>query len=119
LSALVHAPPPFFFLNHTSPTQIYTLSLHDALPILPAHIALEFVAKKGIQKIAVADPVDREHHPLRVDAKDGDAFLARARQDIGFTRKTYERFAIAHKDGELSRFRECLFHDRRKPGTQR
>src|SRR5439155_20878102 len=23
----------FFFFNHTAPTQIYTLSLHDALPI--------------------------------------------------------------------------------------
>src|SRR5262245_1905397 len=27
---------PFFFFNHTSPTEIYTLSLHDALPILLA-----------------------------------------------------------------------------------
>src|SRR5207248_4680873 len=26
------APPPFFF-NHLAPTDIYTLSLHDALPI--------------------------------------------------------------------------------------
>src|SRR5439155_19535537 len=25
--------PFLFFLNHTSPTEIYTLSLHDALPI--------------------------------------------------------------------------------------
>src|SRR5207253_4675048 len=24
---------PFFFFNHTAPTEIYTLSLHDALPI--------------------------------------------------------------------------------------
>src|SRR5947209_20106182 len=24
-----------FFFNHTAPTYIYTLSLHDALPILP------------------------------------------------------------------------------------
>src|SRR5205814_7909085 len=26
----------FFFFNHTAPTEIYTLSLHDALPILPS-----------------------------------------------------------------------------------
>src|SRR5439155_22255424 len=25
----------FFFFNHTAPTEIYTLSLHDALPISP------------------------------------------------------------------------------------
>src|SRR5262245_62582526 len=30
-----HLPPPsiFFFFNDTAPTAIYTLSLHDALPI--------------------------------------------------------------------------------------
>src|SRR6266704_5581415 len=28
---------PRFFFNDTAPTEIYTLSLHDALPIQPAH----------------------------------------------------------------------------------
>src|SRR5438552_13598488 len=28
-----HTDPPFFFFNDTSTTEIYTLSLHDALPI--------------------------------------------------------------------------------------
>src|SRR5947207_10064654 len=28
--------PPLFFFNDTPPTEIYTLSLHDALPILRA-----------------------------------------------------------------------------------
>src|SRR5437899_11047712 len=28
-----HPPPVFFFLSETAPTEIYTLSLHDALPI--------------------------------------------------------------------------------------
>src|SRR5437588_4227553 len=27
--------PPFFFFNDTATTEIYTLSLHDALPIWP------------------------------------------------------------------------------------
>src|SRR6266487_7172798 len=27
--------PPFFFFNDPATTEIYTLSLHDALPILP------------------------------------------------------------------------------------
>src|SRR6201987_6578004 len=27
--------PPFFFFNDTATTEIYTLSLHDALPISP------------------------------------------------------------------------------------
>src|SRR5262249_60619562 len=29
--------PPFFFFNDTATTEIYTLSLHDALPIWPGH----------------------------------------------------------------------------------
>src|SRR2546426_2266144 len=36
-------PPPrsfFFFFNDTATTEIYTLSLHDALPIFPARDAL-------------------------------------------------------------------------------
>src|SRR5438034_9697914 len=28
---------PFFFFNDTATTEIYTLSLHDALPISPTH----------------------------------------------------------------------------------
>src|SRR5437588_7775071 len=33
----------FFFFNDTATTEIYTLSLHDALPIFPFHsIALHF-----------------------------------------------------------------------------
>src|SRR2546425_7623718 len=33
LSYLPHARPSFFFFNDTATTEIYTLSLHDALPI--------------------------------------------------------------------------------------
>src|SRR6266849_10923861 len=29
-----------FFFNHTATTEIYTLSLHDALPICPPHLLL-------------------------------------------------------------------------------
>src|SRR5690606_40230303 len=32
--SLYHTPSPFYcFINDTAPTEIYTLSLHDALPI--------------------------------------------------------------------------------------
>src|SRR6266536_558755 len=30
--------PSLFFFNDTAPTELYTLSLHDALPILPQRI---------------------------------------------------------------------------------
>src|SRR5258708_19873506 len=32
-------PPPFFFFNDTATTEIYTLSLHDALPICRTRVA--------------------------------------------------------------------------------
>src|SRR5215813_5303290 len=35
-SALLSSPSFFFFFNDTATTEIYTLSLHDALPICPA-----------------------------------------------------------------------------------
>src|SRR5699024_12835111 len=34
ISCLLFSPLPFFFFNHPATTEIYTLSLHDALPIL-------------------------------------------------------------------------------------
>src|SRR2546422_633529 len=33
IDALIDPLPPFFFFNDTATTEIYTLSLHDALPI--------------------------------------------------------------------------------------
>src|SRR5436853_1209078 len=36
----------FFFFNDTATTEIYTLSLHDALPISPLVVALEDVADR-------------------------------------------------------------------------
>src|SRR5438132_13696900 len=49
----------FFFLNYTAPTEIYTLSLHDALPI---SFALD-IARFGADHSALAvlqGPVVRE-----------------------------------------------------------
>src|SRR2546425_9418879 len=40
---------PFFFFNDTATTEIYTLSLHDALPISPvaAALVLALLARTG------------------------------------------------------------------------
>src|SRR5206468_12377328 len=42
LVQLPHSSLFFFFFNHTSTSEIYTLSLHDALPIL--EVVMEFEA---------------------------------------------------------------------------
>ncbi len=37
----------FFFFNDTATTEIYTLSLHDALPISPREISMKDVFRSG------------------------------------------------------------------------
>src|SRR6266496_6655724 len=48
----------FFFFNDTATTEIYTLSLHDALPILGHHPA---VADNQVHRNAYDDPRSEEH----------------------------------------------------------
>src|SRR2546427_12068233 len=48
----------FFFFNDTATTEIYTLSLHDALPIY-----LRRGVSRGLPDRA--EPLDRQHLPVR------------------------------------------------------
>src|SRR3712207_8178871 len=48
----------FFFFNDTATTEIYTLSLHDALPILVA---------AGADVPRLGDELDLAHHRVLVD----------------------------------------------------
>src|SRR2546427_8796541 len=71
MSPLSHQPP-FFFFNDTATTEIYTLSLHDALPISaptacpperpPAIIRLDTVTPSGSlwRKMAMKTIRDRK-----------------------------------------------------------
>src|SRR6266481_9837904 len=47
--------PLFFFFNDTAPTEIYTLSLHDALPISSDRIAQEL----DRAEVPPLEPLDR------------------------------------------------------------
>src|SRR5256885_11715281 len=53
----------FFFFNDTATTEIYTLSLHDALPIcgFPAHVVLRHGVEQLGQRALVAHPRSEEH----------------------------------------------------------
>src|SRR5947207_15330705 len=50
----------FFFFNDTAPTEIYTLSLHDALPISKAQLPLALIAGGGAVPLAVAEAAKRQ-----------------------------------------------------------
>src|SRR5258708_27449766 len=52
--------PLFFFFNDTATTEIYTLSLHDALPILGIHVFLRggHVALDGDRAVPLVAPQD-------------------------------------------------------------
>src|SRR5688572_32078481 len=61
----------FFFFNDTATTEIYTLSLHDALPILARHVGRGARHEIGED----AGERDEEHHPddLERRVRSGDA----------------------------------------------
>src|SRR5437588_3886325 len=52
--------PVFFFFNDTATTEIYTLSLHDALPIFAAEVADGVAAEAG-GLLAVEDAAAAGH----------------------------------------------------------
>src|SRR2546422_2099543 len=66
---------PFFFFNDTATTEIYTLSLHDALPILKASPRLEDMwqlhyAEKRAPNNTVREPGERsEEHTSELQSR--------------------------------------------------
>src|SRR5690242_21722988 len=76
----------FFFFNDTATTEIYTLSLHDALPIFAHYIysakELQALRKGGVQRIYVGNVTTGEHKlDVLVDGKlEGGADFSRTGQ---------------------------------------
>src|SRR5207248_9375688 len=78
---LPHTPylPPFF-LPPPAPTQSYTLSLHDALPIFPARAvppSSPFLGRAASHIPRLARPA-RGSHPLRAASRETRARSSRA-----------------------------------------
>src|SRR5215475_9803612 len=74
----------FFFFNDTATTEIYTLSLHDALPIHPIGLA----HRKGRNNALVAAPGD-PGSPWAIGSADG-GYMA-VHPDLG-TLDDFDRF---------------------------
>ncbi|MGY3082003.1 hypothetical protein ACVWZZ_008411 [Bradyrhizobium sp. LM6.10] len=79
---------------------------------------LEVAVHHRVDQIAVADPEHVDIDRGRVDADHGNAALAGPRQHIGAAVEAHERFAVAHIDVELGRFRQALLHGGRQAGAQ-
>src|SRR5204862_7755289 len=61
----------FFFLTDPGTTEIYTLSLHDALPIsgvgrglLSSPVKIREFARKGVRSIYTSPSSSRRHHAI-------------------------------------------------------
>src|SRR2546421_7058427 len=70
-------PPPrtylFFFFNDTATTEIYTLSLHDALPIFSLQTTVDKIADKWADaQTKPIPPVRVKRGPVKDDVLKGD-----------------------------------------------
>src|SRR5947208_6554103 len=67
--------PTFFFFTDTAPTEIYTLSLHDALPIYQGRGADQhgegvMIEVAGLQPDDIADDVEDARNVVRLQTGD-------------------------------------------------
>src|SRR2546429_8328650 len=62
----------FFFFNDTATTEIYTLSLHDALPIYAAEVASFGDLLDGEIELVAGDEIDRRRRLQALLRLDGD-----------------------------------------------
>src|SRR2546429_8115740 len=85
----------FFFFNDTATTEIYTLSLHDALPIYLAHGG-ELLGQLGVlRSILLADAATRVVAGLLVGALAGDRKSTRLNSSHGYI--SYAVFCLKKK----------------------
>src|SRR2546430_2853586 len=88
----MHTLDQFFFFNDTATTEIYTLSLHDALPISPLEQHL------GRQRIVHAD----RHRHGRVHNSDRKS----TRLNSSHSQISYAVFCLKKKNGRRKRSEE-------------
>src|SRR6266699_5743411 len=78
----------FFFFNDTATTEIYTLSLHDALPI-----SVSGDARAGAALAACAREIHHQHHPRARPAGDRKS----TRLNSSHVRISYAVFCLKKK----------------------
>src|SRR2546427_12337729 len=108
----------FFFFNDTATTEIYTLSLHDALPISQIDAALERLARDEygicgncatVIGARAAQGAALRPALYRVSGGRGDARAAGLR---GWTTRSLRRMRISRSTTALMNPRWCALFDR-------
>src|SRR5256885_13512539 len=91
----------FFFFNDTATTEIYTLSLHDALPISGAGISGSRVAVSLISLAVHSQPVSLAFGALGASQSVYSNFLSRGK-DVNLSQNTPLEigFAPPHEDAK-------------------
>src|SRR5205809_3504790 len=69
ISAAINVDIHFFFFYDTPTTEIYTLSLHDALPILPVHGKNVFAVRFVIGSTVVRSVFRSEEHTSELQSR--------------------------------------------------
>src|SRR2546422_7162729 len=95
----------FFFFNDTATTEIYTLSLHDALPICIPRLRGRSSAARELPRTLCAQPCSTSHAPRRRYLPDIQAGTA-ARRKMSFRDRKSTRLNSSH--GYISYAVFCL-----------
>src|SRR2546430_11881380 len=94
----------FFFFNDTATTEIYTLSLHDALPIFHLARGNDAVMRRGLENVlraAVAHRVSRFVHISSV-AVYGSQDRKSTRLNSSHSQISYAVFCLKKKTGLIN-----------------
>src|SRR5205809_5681687 len=83
----------FFFFNDTATTEIYTLSLHDALPI--SHVSEEEPRVREVVEHPAEDQAQRVGGGVRAPAPHGDRKSTRLNSSHGYI--SYAVFCLKKK----------------------
>src|SRR5256885_11344509 len=99
----------FFFFNDTATTEIYTLSLHDALPIFPRH-GLALLRDLGTVEALERDALRRDHGHLAVLEERDETCVLHERGGVGRD----EVLVLAIADDHAAGVADASGHDLRR-----
>src|SRR3712207_6978039 len=102
----------FFFFNDTATTEIYTLSLHDALPISDLALPGRLLAVQVVLCLVHPDEVGDRHQPLlphRIHRSEEHTSELQSRQYLGCRLLLEKKKLSKHREpGAVNRTKEVL-----------